>query len=112
MEFDSENTISEVLQELRRHYNLPELDLENVPNTNTRRAITLVDDGVTHVAIDRATGDRFEVDFQGGTGVRYNVALRGARQENIAAGPGSSVVSNSAEDAHTIQKNFSLCVIL
>lgn len=111
MDFDLNATVGEVLAQMRQYYGLPHLRWDGVHDLS-RRAVTYLENGTTHVLVDDTHGARYTVDFRGMTGVRGNIALNAADQANMAAGPGSLVFENRAEGQSTKQRNVSLCTIM
>ncbi|KAI1778196.1 hypothetical protein F4818DRAFT_289260 [Hypoxylon cercidicola] len=111
IDIGTQDTIGDVIQRLGSAYNIPYYDWESIINSSGG-ALTLIDHRNAPVVLNRLTGERYELNFHGSTGVKHNVSRGTANQWNFGGGPGHSIRDNRAEDAGTSQTNVSLCVIL
>jgi len=112
LEIHSSDRIRDVLQQVGAHYGLglSNLHMDGVQNSNTRAA-TVIRDGSVICVAHQVTRERYEVTFnKQDSGVKYNVALKAAKQNNSAIGPGSSVMENLADGRGTEQNNLSMCI--
>lgn len=109
--FPPTSRISDVITKLQEHYRLPKLRITD--DTLVELTLGQLQFRNPPVFIDLDNDKEFplEIKTEGeGAGVRYNVALEGARQRNGAVG--GVVNHNWANGAGAVQENSAWCVIM